>query len=267
MGNEEIKALVPTTPEALAALSWTEIVELLVESLTSEDVDTPDKVVRAAELMLSGYPRYKVAKELKVTPKTVKRWTEDYPIMMQIVKSGRTLLSMWRMARIEQQFISALEVSEEVLNASAEEVEDKEGNVTKTNAKVMGIKAQHARYILDLFMKNQHVINFNVDLTPETNASLLATESGLAYLAQAMKRTDEDVLEGQFTEAKEEIIYGTVGELSLEDGKTQCHTCGGFYQGLARHVQTKHNITPEIYEVQYDLEMGVVLDEKPTGSN
>lgn len=121
---------VPGTPDE----NWRQIVERLTEELTD---DIPEKVVRATELLLSGFPVGKAAKEIGVSSDTIKSWIRKYPTVAHVLSEGRRYLQLWRMAQLEQQFVKAIGKSEEILDLSLHD--------DSVNVKLAGIQAQHAR--------------------------------------------------------------------------------------------------------------------------
>src|SRR5512146_918296 len=112
MTDEIIKA-----PDAKNDPEWNEIVDKIVEELGDE---IPDKVIEATELLISGFSTYQAARQMKTNVKTIRTWLEKYPTMAMAVRNGRALLQKWRMSKLEQQFILAVDKSRQLLEADLE---------------------------------------------------------------------------------------------------------------------------------------------------
>lgn len=254
---------------SLGSKDWQTIVDQLVDELTSQDL--PDKVIQAAEMMLAGYPIYKVARKVNVTSPTVRRWLSAYPTLAAVVANGRKLLSKWRLARLEQQFLTALERSQEVLEISLDG-ETTDGK--RVNPKILTVVAAQARYIIGLFAGQQQ----NITVTHEMGDTVMqAREDALTYLAQklaeqrqhaslepveAVYRVIDPKMDnnGPMLDEQGRPPFGEMGELDVADEGTLCHFCGGRYMSFAKHLLTRHNLSAEEYETLYLLPEGSVRD-------
>lgn len=254
------KALMPLSGDE----SWQEIVDRLVMELEAEH--TPDKVVQAAELLLSGFPTYKVAKKLGVRTDTVRRWLTEYPTMSMISSMGKMLLSKWRMAKLEQQFLTAMERSEEILELSlVGPGEDDEGGV---DPKLVAILAQHVRFVMGLFAGQK----MDITVTHELGDTVMkAQRDALDYMAGklAEQRAGDEPIEavvrvidakfdneGPMVDSIGEAPFGVMGELDTTDEGTLCHICGTRVKYLANHVRNVHTMDTGTYEDTYLLEPG-----------
>lgn len=250
---------------AINDIEWREIVNELVDQLS--DGDVPEKVVRATELMLSGVPNYQVAKMLNVDKATVKSWMVKYPMVAGIVQQGRSLLSKWRMARLEQQFMTAVDKSREILEMNVLESDDAE---QKVNAKLVAIQAQQSRFIIEQFTKQ--IADTSVQSDSE-RVTLSASAGAMAYIANelAKHREANDPVETTFrvldpaTENNQPVldeqgnpIYGEMGVLDRNADGTLCHICGKRYQKLVLHLSTVHTTPDDVYELTFMLEEGTV---------
>jgi hypothetical protein len=240
---------------------WVDIVNTIVETI--QKGDTPDEVVEAAEFMIAGWPTYKIAKRLNVSSKTIRRWLTRYPHMAAAVAQGRKLLSSWRMARLEQQFLSAVERSQEVLDVA---LDDRD-----VNPKVMGLVAQHSRFVLGLFAGQQIDINVRIE---ENSPVLKAKRDALAFLASELVKQregaedepieavyrviDEKEEVGPLLDEKGDPLFGVLGEIDVNEEGALCHVCGERSKAFSLHVRKKHNISDEAYEVTFLLERGAV---------
>ena len=215
--------------------------DLLWDQVSAENEDLPEKVIQAVELLLSGEPRYKVAKKLNVSSRTVKNWLEKYTLAREVLKIGYTLLSRWRMAKIEQQFLEAVEVSHDILTEDGDDA----------NVKLMGIKAQHARFIDKMLNPQTQQIIFNIH-EKEDSGVYKARKDALDYI--------QDVaIEGSFVEDEEPgPAYGSFGFIDTDnENKAMCHICGEFFHDLKSHVE-EHDISAENYEIEFMLEHGTL---------
>lgn len=252
---------------SLDSEDWQTIVDQLVDELTSQDL--PDKVVQAAEMMLAGYPLYKVARKVNVTSPTVRRWLSAYPTLAAVVANGRKLLSTWRLARLEQQFLTALERSQEVLEVS---LDGETSDGKRVNPKILTVVAAQARYIIGLFAGQQQ----NITVTHEMGDTVMqAREDALAYLAQklaeqrqhaslepveAVYRVIDPRMDnnGPMLDEQGRPPFGEMGELDVAGEGTLCHVCGGRYKSFAKHLLVSHNLSAEEYETLYLFPEGSV---------
>lgn len=238
---------------------WREIVNQIIETLDTNDL--PDDVIQATEYMIAGWPTYKIAKKLNTSKHTIRYWLSKYPAMAAAVQQGRELMSRWRLARLEQQFLLAVNRSEEILELKL--------NDKSVNPKILGLIAQHARFVIGLFAGKKIDINVKVE---EERPQLKAKEDALQYLAeQLQKQRDSDepieatyrvvdpkVNEGPLLDENGEPNFGELGELDVNDDGVMCHICGKRFSYLSIHIRKKHHISNEIYEVTFMLERGAV---------
>lgn len=246
---------------------WNAIVNQLVDELQGDDL--PDNVVRATEMMISGYPVHKIAKKLNTTTATIRRWLSAYPTMAAAVANSQKLLSKWRMSKLEQQFLAAVERSQEILDVGLDGL-DADGY--KVDPKTLTVIAAQARYVIGLFAGQQ----MNVRVTHELGDTVMkAKQDALSYLAEqlAAQRIGDDTEpieavfrvvdskidnEGPMLDEEGNPPHGVLGKLDSNDDGTQCHICGTRYKNLAKHLLTKHNITTIEYEQFYLLGEGDV---------
>lgn len=259
------KALVPKNLDE----NWSEIVERLLKEVGDSDLQLPDKVIRATEMMLAGYPTSKIAKNLRVNSETVRRWLTQYPTMAAVVANGRELLSKWRMAKLEQQFLTAVERSQEILELPLDG-SDKDDN--RVDPKVLTVVAAQARYVIGLF-SGQKV---DVSVTHELGQSVMkAKTDALDYLAQRLLEQQAAVQEepieiayrvidpkldsnGPMLDEAGNSPFGEMGKLDTNDDGTICHVCGKRLRYLGSHILTNHAMQTGEYEELYMLEPGAV---------
>jgi hypothetical protein len=237
--------------------TWQDAINQLTETLIDSDV--PERVVKIAEMLVAGFPMYKIAKKIGVKTSTVKSYIKKYPAMASAVARARSDLSLWRMAQMEQQFVQALETSEEVFTAD-----------DSTNAKLLGIKAQHARYVLSLFFGNK--LDINIKISDETPL-LKASKSALDYVVDAAKEYEnEDTIEatvriiedgstnGPLLDEEGNPNHGVLGELDVSEEGIMCHVCGVRFERLDIHIRVKEKLSSEMYETIFMLSPGTIAD-------
>ena len=271
MNNKMKNEITPLTVDE--ELQWRDIVNRLVDQITGETVDDiPDNVIKATELLLSGMPFHEVAKRIGVTTPTVKGWVKKYPPMAFVLKEGRQLLAKWRIAKLEQQYLAAIEKSQEILDMDLYSDPDDERSV---NSKLTGVVAQQARFIISQFTK----VNEELSLTSDgTSVTLKASPEALDYIADRLvaHREKEEPIEATYRviddkntankhipllDEKGQPFFGELGELKIdEEGHLQCHICGNYYTSLSAHLYTKHELPPDVYELSFMLEEGTIKD-------
>lgn len=251
--------------------SWLTIVDDLYDSLKAHD-DMPDKVVQAAEMLVVGIPTYKIARELDVSTKTIRRWLSDYPQLAIAINSAKKNITRWRLSMLEGQFLLALKKSEEVLTTSARQESSEEDEVGETvNAKLLALQAQHARYIFSLFLGNKMDLNINIrDETP----TMKAAKNALDYLAAKMieAQTDDEPIEGVVrvidVENPEGPLlnedgnphFGVLGKLDINKDGVLCHVCGKRFERLDIHIRVKERLSNEDYETIFMLSPGAIRE-------
>lgn len=258
-------------------VTWQEIINDLVDQVAGEDInDIPEKVIQATELLLTGTPYYKVAQELGVTTATVKNWVKKYPPMALVLQKGRPLLAKWRIAKLEQQYLMAIQKSQEILEMDLYSGDSTtEDNVSVPNAKLTGVVAQQARFIIQQFTKVNNEISIKSD---GESVTMSASGDALDYIAERIaehREKDEPVeatyrvIDDKNTSEKYipmldehgEPFYGEMGKLEInEDKKIQCHICGNYYTSLTTHLYGKHEVPPDVYELTFLLEEGAIED-------
>lgn len=258
-------------PDEIADKEWNVVVDSIVRELAWPDI--PEKVIRATELLLTGHPVYIVAKKLGVKTDTVRLWLSQYPTMAMAVANGRALLSKWRMSKLEQQFLTAVDRSNEILDVSLTgTIDDGGAEPVDVDPKVMATIAQHARYIIGLFAGQK----IDVQVTHELGDTVLeASQGALEYIAQriAEKRDRSDV---EPIEAVVRVIdprldnsapllqsngtthFGELGVLDRNDSGTLCHICGDRFKSFAKHLRDRHTMSAAEYELTYMLDEGEV---------
>jgi len=262
--------IVPAQDDA----EWNKEIERLVEQLSQEDANLPERVIQATEYLLAGWPSYKIARELNIKSSQIKEWLKQYPVMARIVAESRKWLIKWRMSRLEQQFLTAIERSEEILEIGLD------GNDTDdnpVNAKVVGVVAQHVRYIIGLYAGQQMDINVNFGIQEET---LKATKDALDYIAvrMAQERGGDEAIEATYRVVDESPTsnrpvldpggnphFGEMGVLDTTNLGVLCHICGVREGDLAKHIHMQHKLSDEEYEVTFLLPYGSIKRLKNDG--
>lgn len=252
---------------------WVSIVESIYDEL--DDYDIPYLVIKATEMLLAGYPMYKVAHEVGVGTKTIRTWLTRYPAMTAAISRGKPLLTKWRMAKLEQQFMTAIERNQEILTLPLSgAVGDDEGNISKVNPKVLTVVAAQTRYIIGLFAGQKSDVTVKHELGETV---LAARKDALDYLAQEMKSQDQDsdvepvettfrVLDpklddqGPIFDETGEPFHGEMGTLDTDEEGSLCHICGNRFKVLSKHVGQSHVMTTEEYETIFLLEEGVLRE-------
>lgn len=273
-------------PDVKNDVVWTSIIEQLYETLSAID-GMPDKVISAAEMMVANWPIYKIAKELDVSTKTVRGWLTQYPQLAMAVADARQDMGKWRMEQLEQQFLLALKKSEEILTTSVVNAQSSEEDTVKetVNAKLLGIQAQHSRYLIDLFVGNKFDLNINIR---EDTPVLKATQSALDYIITKLKQSEPDdepiegivrvidphEKEGPVLEPDGKPRYGEFGKIDVNEEGMLCHICGKRYARLDIHIRTREGYSNESYETLFMLAPGAIKDiigktdgQKTTGSS
>jgi hypothetical protein len=265
MSNE----IVPVPDE-----EWGGIVDQLVDQINEQDY--PDKVVRATEMMLAGFPVSEVADELGTTTRTIRGWVKKYPVMAVVLANGQSLLSKWRMSKLEQQFLRAVDRSEQIMGMSMTGAyEADNGEVLFADPKIVSILASQSRFIIGLFAGQKQDITVTHDVSDKV---LKAKTDALDYLSEKLLEQND----GQVIEAIETTYhvvddktddgpmigddggpnYGELGVLDINEEGIQCHACGNRYRALHSHLYSKHNISTKDYEVLFLLEQGAVRAAK-----
>jgi hypothetical protein len=256
-------------PDNVEDFEWKEIINGLTEQLT--DKELPENVIVAAEMLVSGFPTYEIAKHLGVKTSKVKSWLFKYPEMTRAVAMARKDLSRYRLQKLEPMFFHALEKIKEVLTAESYIQEDSEGNIilSTPNAKLLGVQGQMARYVISLFMGKQSDININIK---DERPLLRTNEGGLDYLAKKLLEM-RDKQEEEPIEAEVRVIdpkkekgpilneegdpnFGELGILDHNDTGTLCHICGKRFKRLDIHIRVKENLSNEMYETIFMLAPG-----------
>lgn len=269
-------------PDISDDIHWQNIINELVDNLEIDKNEIPDKVIEAAELMVSGVPTYKIARQLNVKTNVVKNWLSKYPTMAKAVALAKQNLQKWRMQQLESQFILAVKKSSDVLSAESEILLDENGNIVfdkngnpamlEPNAKLLGVQAQHARFLISLFLGNK--LDINVTVKDETPV-MKAKADALDYIVDKLKdlhdtqepRETVVIIQepnkntGPLLTEDDKPRFGEIGKLyTNEEGETQCHICGRYFKQLEIHVRTKHSLSNDMYETVFVLPPGALKD-------
>jgi hypothetical protein len=241
-----IELVDPNTDE-----DWAAITDEIVESLLSEEV--PDNVIKATELLICGWPTHKVAKRVGVATKTVKTWLTKYPPVMAAVAEGKRKLANWRLAKLEQQYLLAVQKSEEILDLPL--------NDSNVNSKLVATVAQHARFVISTFVgqKTDINVNFNTPIMAARNDALdyvAARLSGGEAVIDAEVMPVEDKPNTALLLPNGDPPFGEMGVLDKNEDGILCHACGRRFKALASHIGSVHRIKPFDYATLY------MVDEK-----
>ena len=242
---------------------WQQIVSDLFEEVHKDDL--PEKVVECAELMLAGWPTYKIAKRLGVETKVIRGWLNRYPSMAVAVAKGRKILTQWRMSKLEQQYMQAIEKSEEILDLDLED--------RAVNSKLLAVVAQQARYVISLFVGQKIDVNVKVS---EGEQTLKAKQDALEYLASEMAKNRQEnpveVVQGTYRvedvqpeaapppmlDQEGNPAFGELGVLDTNEEGTLCHICGERAKSLRFHLLS-HKVKIKDYEILFMLPLGSVM--------
>lgn len=249
---------------------WRDIVNQLVDNI--ED-DLPDNVIKATELMLSGMPNHTIARQLGVTTNTIKEWIKKYPTISIVVGQGKKMLTKWRLSRLEQQYLSAIEKSQEILNVDFY-VDPNDNMSRKIDSKAMTVVAQQARFIIEQFTKTSAELSLKSD---GESITMNASGDALDYIAKelAKHREYEEPIETTFRVVDEKInkpvldsdgnpMYGEMGILDQNDEGILCHICGKRYKNLVNHTSGVHSMPDDVYELTFMLEEGALKNADST---
>ena len=259
-------------PDIIDNDKWQSVIDSMTLTLT--EGDNPDKIVSTAELLVSGWPLYKIGKELGVSTKTVRGWLQKYPKMTQAVAIAKSEISKWRMEQMERQFISAVEKSAEILAIDATYDPAPDAIPERVvNAKLLGIQAQHSRWILGLFFDNKLDININIR---DESPTLRATRDALDYITEGINSQEDEPIEGTIRVIDEtnpggplvdengDPYYGTLGRLDTNKDGIMCHICGKYFMRPDIHIRAKEGLSSDMYETVFMLSPGdlkVAVDE------
>lgn len=251
--------------------TWAELAEKIAEQLSAEEL--PDAAVKAAEMLLVGIPPYKVAKTLGVKTETIRRWISTYPALAKVIADGKTMMSTWRMARLEQQFLTAVDRSEEILSINLDGTYiDENGEERRVNPKVLPVVAAQARYIIGLFAGQQSQVTVKHEMG---DTVLKARNDALEYIATKLAEqragADDEPIEatyrvidpradtvGPLLDSDGSAPFGEIGIMDTNENGHMCHICGKRYKDLSRHVLDQHIMTTDEYEQLYMLEPGAL---------
>lgn len=259
----ESAALVPLS----AAGEWQTIIDQIVETL--ED-DIPDKVIKAAEYLICGWPTHKIAERLNTKKETIRGWLTRYPKMAVAVNYGQRELYRWRMAQLEQEFLTALEVSQRILDmgASKSRLEENMQDMASADPKILAIQAQQARFVISLFAGQK--MDLRIKSPSDDRPALKAQKDALDYLAkeiadnintvEARPETTYRVIDiasgvrGPLLDDKGDPFHGKLGEVDQKEEGTLCHVCGERVAKLYMHVTKGHKMKVREYEIVFMLD-------------
>lgn len=249
-------ALIPLS----AAGEWQTIIDNIVDQL---DGDIPDEVIKAAEYLICGWPTHKIAERLNKKKSTIRGWLTHYPEMAVAVNYGQRELHRWRLAQLEQQFLTSLETSQRILDSGA--ITD-EGN--ELDPKVLAIQAQQARFIISLFAGQK--MDLKVRGPSDDRPTLKAQKDALDYIAEqvtdklntveARPETTYRVVDihsgilGPLLDDKGDPFHGVLGEFDQNDDGTLCHVCGKRASKLYMHITKGHKMKAREYEIVFMLD-------------
>ena len=258
----ESAALVPLS----AAGEWQTIIDQIVNEL---DDDIPDKVIRAAEYLICGWPTHKIAERLNTKKETIRGWLTRYPKMAVAVNYGQRELYRWRMAQLEQEFLTALDVSQRILDLGSgmKTTEDLE-KLESLDPKILAIQAQQARFVISLFAGQK--MDLRIKSPSDDRPALKAQKDALDYLAkeiadnintvEARPETTYRVIDitsgvlGPLLDDKGDPFHGILGEFDQNDEGTICHVCGERANKLYMHVTKGHKMKAREYEIVFMLD-------------
>lgn len=247
---------------------WNQIVTTILDSY---DETVPDNALKAAELLMNGFTTRQTADRLNVTQQSVMGWMKRYPKLAILVAQGRELLSRWRLGQLEQQFYDAVAISRNILSLplSGKWKNPETGEFEDVNAKLLGIQAQHARFIISLFTNQQ--IDVVVKLDENTQEIFKAQQSALDYIAEQVStiREEDEPIEATYRlidpDDKGPLVdedgnphHGELGSVNVDVSGILCHICGNRFSQLGIHIRTKHRISIENYELTFMLTSGSV---------
>lgn len=258
--NNTDNTLVPLA----AGVEWQQIVDDVIAQLTSAELS--EDVIKATEYLICGWPLYKVAKRINRTPATIRNWLSRYPAMTVAIKKGHAMLHRWRLSRLEQQFLSAIDVSQYILDGNM-------GELGTRDVKLIAVQARQARYILGLFagQKLSVAIKAPGEDKPNLNAAPDALDYVAAKMVELVKNSQQEPVEliyrvidpktgvmGPILTPDGEPYHGKLGTIDKNENGFLCHICGQRVPNLSLHVVRKHNMKRSEYEIVFMLEPGTL---------
>lgn len=257
--------------------SWTTLIDQLYEQVTSDkNLDwggLPSKILEATELLLSGHSLHDTSIKLDTTPQTIRSWMSKYPAMAIILSQGPQLLSKWRLSKLEQQFLTAVNKSYDILNLS---LDGKTNDGVEVDPKVLTVVAAQSRYIIGLFAGQQK----DVTVRHEFGDTILkAKQDALDYLADKLQQQRGNAISGEepltieyrIIDERNEIggpildesgnpFFGMFGQVDKDVDGIQCSICGKRFKNIKSHIP-KHNISLKDYQITFLLDDGALDNE------
>lgn len=268
--SDDSRLTVPLSEDA----EWQEIAERLIEELVSSGEEIPEKAINVAEHLLAGYPLTLAAKKNKVSTTTVRRWITQYPTMGYVVSHGKKLLSKWRMAKLEQQFLTAINRSQEILELPLDGV-DPISEAKFVDPKILTVVAAQSRYVIGLFAGQKIDIDITHNVGDET---LKAHRDALDYLADKIQEqrgsSETEPIEavfrvidpkfdndGPMLKEDGESYHGKLGVIDRNEQGFLCHICGARNKDASKHILVKHAMNVDEYEDLFLLERGSIYKD------
>ena len=174
------------------------------------------------------------------------------------------------MAQLEQGFLTALEVSQRILDMGTgrKRLEENMQDTTSTDPKILAIQAQQARFIISLFAGQK--MDLKIRSPSDDRPALKAQKDALDYIAkqitdnintiEARPETTYRVIDantgilGPLLDDKGDPFHGTLGEFDQDDTGTLCHVCGKRESKLYMHVTKSHKMKAREYEMVFMLD-------------
>lgn len=268
ISSDNNNALVPLS----AAGEWQTIVDNIIDNLADDEL--PEDVLKATEYLICGWPTAKVAKRIGRKKETIRGWLTKYPQIAVAVNYGQRELQKWRLAQLEQQFLSAVETSQQILDLGNENREIEE-EVVPINPKVLAIKAQQARFIISLFAGQK--MDIKVKSPSDETPLLKAKTNALDYLAKRIATELDDTITakpevtyrvidsktdatGPMLDENGNPYYGELGKFDENEDGIICHICGERQKKLYPHVTRHHKMSAREYEMIFMLDKGSLVE-------
>lgn len=243
-------------------VSWEDV----VSSFGSDLEQLPEEDVEACSYIISGYSIPEAAKEVGITPKTLRRHIKDSPVMQKVIQHKGKLVQEYLLNEFRRQMRIAIDRSKDYIE---KDVRVLTRELNRDQIGLLKDQIKHSRWVIEKFeamlasnpLEGLSITNpgdgtLNVQFNVNTE-----NKEALDYVVSQMdKEKSEDLDTMPRFDEEGKPPYGEFGDMDInQEGMWVCHICGSEYspgKSFFSHLSGKHKMSKDRYAEIYDVSLG-----------
>lgn len=200
-----------------------------------------DEQIAAAELMAAGVPMKYIAKKLLIPVTHITLWKNTDASFIAYLEQLRQERQRIIDDNLTKVGALAFLHAEEILTSDPTDINE------------VKIKADMAKSVMSMISSKKVDVKVEIPVATKLDNIDPASKAIVSKHQQPnyVVVNNVEILEDEpilFKDCKKGVL-----NINSQEGKIQCHICGGWYDDFVRHIRLSHDISPPRYRSIYDI--------------